>query len=591
MLQFEIAGKSPTLGAKDDNDSGCARAMAFKFPQFDQMKPDFPFKGGPFKGGPFNRGSGGEPSWVDVLRWSGMTLSAAAVFLGLYAQSGMAFVPSLIIALCVALVMSAAHAMYTSAENAEQIGFHVQELKAAISTLSEDLNRVELAAMNFAGVEKLDQYVREFGRLNQDLRYISVTSEHLQDVTRLAAQLERLQALARAHQETTPQAPVVVDFGQVRGAQTNPDAGATEDELDARITEQMPTTAPDRAKSAGAETFRSNVTEIEQFRGLVDRIRRHTDGRRCDGSAAERAAFFADLNDAVEANRVDFLVQPVLSLPDRKPVMYQAAIELRDMEGCTLHFADCLSDEPGRDMVPALDDRIVYKSLQMVDRLKTGHHVRGVYCPVDAQSLTDDDFFAELLEAVGDASAHNGELVFEVLKDQLGENREVLSERLQVLAGRGFRFALSGGDALDMDLSWLRKLGFRHFKLDATLFQSGLSDEEGVIDEDELFLSLKEAELTPVFTGVDEKEMFDIVSRYDDVLAVGQAVAKPIRVEIEDFLDDDDAEEGESTLMESSRPELVLVEDIEPVASDEPESGSVTDGVSKKKPSADDDAA
>ncbi len=542
--------------------------MAFRFIRLDKIRPDFARQ----------HRVRAAVGWADALRWAGTAFSAVAVFLGLYVQSGLALVPALIIALCVALVMSAAHAMYASAENTQQIADHVRELKAAIADLSEELHRVELAAMNFSGVEKLDQYVREFGRLNQDLRYISVTSEHLQDVGRLAAQLERLRTLKPLPGEGAPDEEAL-------------DAAMASHMRLAGGAETEETSAPEepitQARSA-------NVTEIEQFRGLVDRIRRHTEGRRCDGDAGQRSAFWGDVQAAVEANRVDFLVQPVLRLPDRKPVMYFAAIELRDREGCVLHFADCLGAEAEesepeivRELVPALDDRIVYKSLQMVQRLRTSHHVRGVFCPLDVRSLADDAFFTALLQAVGEASQHNGELVFVFARAQIDAQREVLQKRLLVLSEKGYRFALSGGEGLDLDFSWLRSLGFRYFALDARRFQEGLSDEDGAIDPVELLLSLKEAELVPMFTGVADREMFDRLGRHNGALTVGLGVAKPIRVDIEDFLDDDNTGEdvmetapaadasssggaaSRTVARKHQRPKLSLVKDSKSPADDD----------------------
>ena len=48
-------------------------------------------------------------------------------------------------------------------------------------------------------------------------------------------------------------------------------------------------------------------------------------------------------------------------------------------------------------------------------------------------------------------------------------------------------------------------------------------------------------DITPVVTGIDKPELMEMIGKFGPCLAMGTAVAKPMRVDIEGFLNDDKA--------------------------------------------------
>ena len=522
-------------------------------------------------------------SWREILRWAGITASGLAVFLGLYLQSGIAFIPAFIIGLTMALLIAASHAMFESAENAAQIGLHVQDLKASLDRLSEELQRVELAAMNFNGVERLDQHIRELGRLNQDLRFIAVTSDQLREVALLSGQLDQLRNLLRPHQPapvTTPEAKAATASPATGPAAPHGEEAFKHDKDEKQATDRSksvsdnvvvafahpsesgkektasryPQTATDGKSTASPSSKpnadkekrsektakpASNVAELAEFRRLVDRIRQHTEGRTFNGSEAEQQAFLLEVRRAVEANRIDYLVQPILRLPTRQPAYYQAQIELRDEKGLVLQTPPEVLKTHLAEIIPTLDDQILYRSEQMVQRLRHGHTVGGIICPVHETAFTDDDFFAALNALLDQQSEATGRLILEISQAGLNADRDLISGRLGELFERGNQFCLSQVQDLDIDFGWLRGIGFRFVKFDAADMLKRFTAPDSALDNAEFTLMLREAEITPILSDLDDPGLFDDIVRraspQADLLALGRAVAKPIPVQLDNF--------------------------------------------------------
>ena len=105
----------------------------------------------------------------------------------------------------------------------------------------------------------------------------------------------------------------------------------------------------------------------------------------------EQRAIVAQIARAVEANRVDLFLQPIVTLPQRKVRYYEALARLRDDDGTLLSPDDFLGPAEGSGLMPAIDNLMVFRCVQVVRRLSTKNREVGLFCNMSASTLANGD--------------------------------------------------------------------------------------------------------------------------------------------------------------------------------------------------------
>ena len=224
--------------------------------------------------------------------------------------------------------------------------------------------------------------------------------------------------------ERLPPDPVLID----------PDEGA-HDEEHHDWTEAGPTLAP----------MRATTTEIEVF---------------------------DILREALESNRVDLYLQPIVALPSRKTRYYEAYSRVRDENGAIL-VPDRYLPVAGRGgMLTAIDNLLLFRCLQLVRRLKKKNRSTRIFVNISANTLDDSEFLPQFI----DFMEHNRDLgeyiVFEFRQSKLEDLLGPLEPNLARLVQFGFHFSLDHVTSLDLRGDQLAKSGFRFVKVPAATLLS-----------------------------------------------------------------------------------------------------------------------
>ena len=110
----------------------------------------------------------------------------------------------------------------------------------------------------------------------------------------------------------------------------------------------------------------------------------------------ERDAVLAMLREAIEANRVDLHLQPIVTLPQRKVRFYEALARLRSADGELVMPADFLAYAESDGLMPKLDNAILFRCVQVLRRLLAKNRDVGLFCNISAATLGDAQFFPPL---------------------------------------------------------------------------------------------------------------------------------------------------------------------------------------------------
>lgn len=170
------------------------------------------------------------------------------------------------------------------------------------------------------------------------------------------------------------------------------------------------------------------------------------------------------IRDALDANRVDLYLQPVVGLPQRRTYFYEGYTRIRDADGRVLAPAEFLAAAEEAGLITDVDNLLLLRCVQIVRRLTKQDRRVGVFCNVSIRSLADDDFFPAFLDFLRRNSDLAGALIFEMPRAAFEQRSATAARNMARLADFGFRFSLDQVTDLNLDLAELQRAGVRFVK-------------------------------------------------------------------------------------------------------------------------------
>jgi len=171
------------------------------------------------------------------------------------------------------------------------------------------------------------------------------------------------------------------------------------------------------------------------------------------------------VRDAVEADRIDLLLQPIVTLPQRKVRYYEAVARLRAADGEQIMAADFLAYAEQAGLMPKIDNLMLFRCVQVVRRLLAKNREIGLFCNVSLSTLVDSASFPQFLEFMEANKAIAPALVFEFTQAAYRSFGPIENESLAALAERGFRFSMDQISDLRIEPRDLAERGFRFVKV------------------------------------------------------------------------------------------------------------------------------
>jgi cyclic-di-GMP phosphodiesterase TipF (flagellum assembly factor) len=172
---------------------------------------------------------------------------------------------------------------------------------------------------------------------------------------------------------------------------------------------------------------------------------------------------------AIEGNRVDLYLQPVVSLPQRKVRFYEALTRLRTEDEQVVAAADFLGFAEAGGLMPRIDNHILFRCVQVVRRLASKNRDLGVFCNISASTLNNAEFFPQLSEFMQANRALANSIMLEFSQGAVRSMGPIEYESLAALAELGFRFSLDRLTDLRIEPRELAERGFRFVKAPAAL--------------------------------------------------------------------------------------------------------------------------
>jgi cyclic-di-GMP phosphodiesterase TipF (flagellum assembly factor) len=190
-----------------------------------------------------------------------------------------------------------------------------------------------------------------------------------------------------------------------------------------------------------------------------------------DASTAPRsnAQILSAVKNAIEANRIDIYLQPMVTLPQRKVRFYEAVTRLRDDKDQILTADDFIGTAEAAGLMGRIDHMVMLRCVQVLRRLMVRNKEVGVFCNVAAATLGNPAIFAQCLDFLEANRALAASLVLEFKQSTFRNLGPVETEHLAALAQRGYRFSIDHVTDLRIEPRDLADRGVRFIKVPASL--------------------------------------------------------------------------------------------------------------------------
>ncbi len=264
---------------------------------------------------------------------------------------------------------------------------------------------------------------------------------------------------------------------------TDAQAGAV---LSQRINALADTNAGSRLESIEADisVLGTVVRQVAETVNELEQARKRDD--LASGTAPESYADIADepdedafpepvipaelLRQAMDENRLVFHIQPVISLPQRKPFGYDLVPRLMMMDGEFADAPDFMPRSGGEGLVRQIEELALDEAVVISRRSKTSGQPIRLFVPLTHATLMDKRLIEQLVALLDANRVVNDSLIFAVPHASfklIGPQQKMV---LQQLARLGIGFALTHAASLRFDFAEIEGLGFKSVRIDATRF-------------------------------------------------------------------------------------------------------------------------
>ena len=503
---------------------------------------------------------------LDIVVLIAMAVTATAFAAGLIINSGIDTMTGVIAAAALFVVMASSHYVITRQARSATVAGRMDELEEALVVLDGDLQRIDQVEDDVARldllndrVERLDQAVSEYTGADPGGHVRAPNVDRLtQDVEQLRGRLDALRS-DFAEEARTQRIEIGAELKSLEGlikdlsrelmaaspafaaAAAEEVAGTTEIPL--RLEERLERVnlaelddEPDEQDEVTDLLADETIVVTEETVLIVSEPASAADepvrpvAEPFIAAAAEAAppeTMLQDLREAIEANRIDLYLQPIVTLPDRKLRYYDASTRIRSGADAFMAASDYLPLAEREHLMPRIDNVMLVKCVQLLRRVGADSRLKGVFCNLSAQSLRDRDFFPELVEFMEENSALADSLTFQV------SQRAVLDLDADELAGLkslgklGFVFSLDRVADLDVDFAALRDHFFRYIKIEAKTLLHDLESAGASVAAADMTRFLDRFDLKLIAERVEDEASLTRLVEYGVDLAQGDLFAKP----------------------------------------------------------------
>ena len=178
------------------------------------------------------------------------------------------------------------------------------------------------------------------------------------------------------------------------------------------------------------------------------------------------------LRQAVDSDRVDLYLQPIVALPQNEPRFFEAFSRLRDANGAIIRPAQYLGAAERANRVGIIDNLILLRCVQALRNKNIANTQAVVFCNISPATLFDTEFFAQFSDYLESNADLAERLVFEFTWPAFQMMHPRVEKNIADIVAKGFSFSVDHLHTLDVDWDRFAELNVRYVKVNARLLMS-----------------------------------------------------------------------------------------------------------------------
>ena len=214
----------------------------------------------------------------------------------------------------------------------------------------------------------------------------------------------------------------------------------------------------------------------------------------------------AQLRQALKSDQVDLLLQPIVSLPQRKTRFFECYSRIKAGEGKAILSPETyISIAEKAGLMPTIDNAILFRSIQIIRKVQKKQVAMGFFVNISEYSISDRFFMESLIEFIDSERQILKGLYFELTNEAYQFLRAQQNKLHAKLVQRGARFSLDQSEALNLNVKELQDQGFSYVKVDQHLLIKEINAQglDAVIAFKE---SLDKAHIDLIATKLEKEE-------------------------------------------------------------------------------------
>ncbi|WP_375593927.1 EAL domain-containing protein [Algihabitans albus] len=191
-------------------------------------------------------------------------------------------------------------------------------------------------------------------------------------------------------------------------------------------------------------------------------------------------AVLAAVRDALKHDRIELVLQPIVSLPQRRRRFYECFSRLRDTGGGMLLPKTYIAVAERAGLMAAVDNMLLLRCIQLVRRIQRKGERLGFICNLSPHTLKDAEFFGDFVDYL-DANAELApSLIFEMSQADFAALAPEAEDYLLRLWHLGAGLSIDGVKDLAFDPAKLaaRRVGMMKISAEALLARPAASVAE-----------------------------------------------------------------------------------------------------------------
>ena len=308
-------------------------------------------------------------------------------------------------------------------------------------------------------------------------------------------------------------------LGRLAGKDGNMDSFAAEMQILRKLLKQLSTDTPPEKEAEEEEMILSADEELVDAPEDDSEPPRNSNGPD-EEILPEDEAILEIVRSGLQENKVDLYLQPIVRLPQRRTLFYEAFSRIRGPRGEVITPGQYLTVAENAGLIGTIDNLLLIRCVQLIRRVRQRNADIGFFVNVSARTLNDTAFFRQFVEFLDQNKDLSDSLILEFAQEDVDNASEAIQKGLATLAKMGFFFSVDHVKRLDFDFGELGKRHFRYLKVAASDLLPGRPGLPMEIHPDDLHEALLRENIELIASMVEDEDT--VIGLLDVEVGFGQ---------------------------------------------------------------------